>query len=779
MNMRWVWVVLAAWRLGAVSLSGAEGARAAQEAGQAKSDGEQSPFPLVEPPDGLAGLVPSAGDHQISVSARFTIDGSGRKGRLAITAEMAPGWHVYSLTQRPGGPQRTEIRLEPSGQFRLAGAFASDKPPEVRQLEFFPVPVEEHHDRVTWSAPIEVSEGAKPQGLRIAGRLGGQVCQEAGVCIPLDQLATSFVAEYVRADVAQDRPPQQLPVAAVGTPFRAPGSHTSISGYVSPRVGVAGGRATLVLTASPDPDWHVYALKEVGPKPLLSNPTAIGLRTPSGWTVGVPSASAPPTIEPSGLEAEPMVRYHEQPVSWSMELEIPSDVAPGTYELSGVIGYQTCSQTCDLPTGAAFSVRLPVARQSASGQLPLTFAAASYQQALDVAADTSFRTSGAADTSLGTSGQAGGRFAGMPVPTIMGLAFLAGLILNVMPCVLPVLGLKIMSFVQQAGESRLRIFGLNVWFSLGLLTVFWVLATIPVGLSLMGRDAIGWGGQFAYAPFNIALAAIVFVFALSFLGVWDVPIPGFVGSSRATALGEREGFGGAFSKGVLATVLATPCTGPFLGPAVGWAIVQPPWLTYAVFTAIGLGMASPYLLIGMFPSLMSLLPKPGAWMETLKQLMGFVLMGTVVWIFSFLDESYTVRTLLLLLALGLACWWIGRTPLTAPRRKKFWAWIGAAGIVAFVCIAAFMEADYVAPTPGILLGAALAVWLIASTPASANVARKVRRWGGAAVVALLTCLFAYLSLAFAELPWEAFTRAGLEEYRSQQVTVLVDFTADW
>jgi thiol:disulfide interchange protein len=717
------------------------------------------------------------------------LDENGRKGRLSVTAEIAPGWHIYSVTQRSGGPQRTEIRLQPSRDFRLAGAFAPDKPPDVRQLEFFPVPVEEHRDQVTWTAPIELAEGVKPQGLRMAGRLGGQVCQESGVCIPLDGLDTSFVAEYAPASVAQDQPPQPLPLAAVGTPYRAPGSHTEISGYVSPRVGAAGGRATLVLIASPDPGWHVYALTEGGPKPLFSNPTVIGVRTPGGWTVGPPKASLTPTIKPSGLEAEPMVRYHEQPVSWSMDLEIPSDVAPGTYELTGIIGYQTCSEICDLPLGATFSVRLPVARQAASGQLPLTFAMASYQQAFDVAAGTSFRSSTATSTSTVTStsadssgapgGQAGGRFAAMSVPAILGLAFLAGLILNVMPCVLPVLGLKIMSFVQQAGESRLRIFGLNLWFSLGLLTVFWLLATIPVGLNLVGREANGWGAQFTYAPFNITLAAVVFVFALSFLGVWEIPIPGFVGSSKAMVLGEREGFGGAFSKGVLATVLATPCTGPFLGSALSWAIVQPPWLTYALFTSIGLGMASPYLLIGMFPSLIGLLPKPGAWMETLKQLMGFVLMGTVVWILYFLDESYTVRTLSLLLALGLACWWIGRTPLTALRRQKVWAWMGATGIVTFVALAAFVEAHYVAPTLGMLLGGGLAVWLIGSTPSHAGLATRARRWGGAAVVTVLACLFAYFSLVSAELPWEPFTRASLDEYRSQQYTVLVDFTADW
>ncbi len=129
------------------------------------------------------------------------------------------------------------------------------------------------------------------------------------------------------------------------------------------------------------------------------------------------------------------------------------------------------------------------------------------------------------------------------------------------------------------------------------------------------------------------MIGIVFAFGLSFLGVWEIPIPGFVGSSTVQGAAEREGAIGAFSKGVLSTVLATPCAGPLLVPAVSWAIAQPAWLTFLAFTCIGLGMATPYLLIGAFPQLISFLPKPGQWMDTFKQLMGFLLLGTVVFLF--------------------------------------------------------------------------------------------------------------------------------------------------
>ena len=223
--------------------------------------------------------------------------------------------------------------------------------------------------------------------------------------------------------------------------------------------------------------------------------------------------------------------------------------------------------------------------------------------------------------------------------------FVGGLLLNFMPCVLPVIGLKLLSFLEQAGHSRRHALALNIWFSLGLIFVFVVLATLAVTLGF------GWGQQFSFNGFNIALAAVVFTMGLSFLGVWDVPIPGFIGRGKAAELGAKEGALGAFAKGVLTTLLATPCSAPFLAPALTWAVIQPPAKTYAVFVAVGLGMASPYLLVGAFPRLIAFLPKPGEWMDTFKQIMGFVLLATVVFILTFLAWPLVVPTVGFLFAL--------------------------------------------------------------------------------------------------------------------------------
>ena len=254
--------------------------------------------------------------------------------------------------------------------------------------------------------------------------------------------------------------------------------------------------------------------------------------------------------------------------------------------------------------------------------------------------------------------------------------FLGGILLNIMPCVLPVIGLKVLAFVEQSGHHRGRAFALNVWYSLGLLSVFMLLAVLAVSLNL------GWGHLFTYAGFNIALAGVVFAMGLSFLGVWEIPIPGFAGSNKAQELAAQEGFAGAFFKGVLTTILATPCTGPFMATALAWAVNQPPANTFAVFAAVGLGMASPYLLIGAFPQLLSFLPKPGAWMDTFKQLMGFVLLGTVVYMLTFLEPHHVVPTIGLLVAVWFACWWIARVPYTAEGLIRLRVWAEGALVIA-------------------------------------------------------------------------------------------------
>ncbi|HEX5446048.1 MAG TPA: cytochrome c biogenesis protein CcdA, partial [Pirellulales bacterium] len=342
----------------------------------------------------------------------------------------------------------------------------------------------------------------------------------------------------------------------------------------------------------------------------------------------------------------------------------------------------------------------------------------------------------------------------------MATGCLAGLILNIMPCVLPVIGLKLLSFVEQSGHHRGQAFLLNVWYSLGIIAVFLVLATLPVAGRLWFNTHFAWGQQFAYDPFNITLTAVVFVMALSFLGVWEIPIPGFVGGGKAGELAAKEGFAGAFTKGAITTVLATPCGGPLLAPALGYAVTEPPLITYAMFISIGLGMASPYLLIGAFPRLIRFLPKPGAWMDTFKQMMGFVLLGTVVLLMSFIRWPAMVPTLALLMGLWAGCWWIGRTPLYADLPVKARAWAAAVvfasliGVMAFRWIAPKMEErfnQYVAAVGGGVM----------ESPSDLSAEQSS------------------LPADDHHLPWRRFSSNELRRLTAEGKTVMVDFTADW
>ena len=212
---------------------------------------------------------------------------------------------------------------------------------------------------------------------------------------------------------------------------------------------------------------------------------------------------------------------------------------------------------------------------------------------------------------------------------LLGLAWLGGLILNLMPCVFPVIGLKIMGFVKQAGEDRSRIIRHGWVFTLGVLLSFWLL----VGVLLIMRDGLeeqlGWGFQLQEPGFVFILALILLIFGLSLSGVFEI---GMSVTGIGSGLSQRSGLSGSFFSGVLATVVATPCMAPFLGVAVGAALTMPAFYSFIIFTAVGLGLSTPYLGLSFFPQWVQKLPKPGGWMESFKQFMAFPIYATVAWL---------------------------------------------------------------------------------------------------------------------------------------------------
>jgi len=328
------------------------------------------------------------------------------------------------------------------------------------------------------------------------------------------------------------------------------------------------------------------------------------------------------------------------------------------------------------------------------------------------------------------------------IATALFWAFLGGMILNVMPCVLPVIGLKILSFFEQAGKNRVRAFVLNLWYSVGILIVFLVLAALSVGLSKM----------FTHSLFGIIMCCIVFAMALSLMEVWELRAPIFLGTGKSQQLMRQEGVIGALFKGVITTLLAIPCGAPLLSPALAWADVQvrngDQATVFLAYSVIGLGMASPYLVIGAFPELIRFLPKPGPWMDTFKKVMGFVLLSAVIWILYFLPLEIAVPTLALLFALWFGCWHIGRLPFSANTPQRLGAWA-----VALLVFAAVLCISFPVVSPVTLQGA---------------METKLEKWGEK-----------NLDRLAGKKHWAGFSMEKLEKNLADGKVVIVDFTADW
>ncbi len=253
----------------------------------------------------------------------------------------------------------------------------------------------------------------------------------------------------------------------------------------------------------------------------------------------------------------------------------------------------------------------------------------------------------------------------------IGLAFAGGIILNLMPCVFPVLFLKGLGLVQSSEEERGRMRAHGLVYTLGILVSFWVIVGVLLALRAGGSQA-GWGFQLQSPVFLAVLALGLFFFSLSLAGQFEI---GLSITSAGDSLTRKQGFTGSFFTGVLATVVATPCTAPLMGAAIGFALAQPASITFAVFTALGLGLAFPYLLLTLQPAWTRLLPRPGAWMETLKQLTAVPLFATVIWLTWVYGRLYSgtgvaagqgidhvARLLLGFLLLAIAGWVLSKWP---------------------------------------------------------------------------------------------------------------------
>ncbi|GAB4177329.1 MAG: thioredoxin family protein [Terrimicrobiaceae bacterium] len=414
-----------------------------------------------------------------------------------------------------------------------------------------------------------------------------------------------------------------------------------------------------------------------------------------------------------------------------------------------------------LPTGATVdyfadpadgqTVGHPVASPLANGTTAVKFSGMLPQRGLLVVDDAGKTTAWEVDSqTAGSASPAPRQPDGAVSPAASGgsllqalmFGFLGGLILNLMPCVLPVISLKIFGFMKQAGEEPRKILAHGLAFTAGIFLWFLGLAAVIAALKMFGTN-VTWAFQFQNPWFNLVISAIVFVFALNLFGVFEIVLPGRAANALSQASG-GSGYAGSFFQGVFATLLATPCTAPFLGSALGFAFSQNAAVIFAMFASVSLGMAIPYLLLSAQPGWMKWLPKPGAWMERIRQFMGFPLLATLIWLLSVLGNQKGTEGLVwamaFLLCLGLACWIYGSFcgPLSKPRLR--WISLTLAAIIAVggtVIFAGNLFAN-------------------ASRPATETGVNSED-----------------------SIPWVPFSEQSLQSLIAENRGVFVDFTAEW
>jgi thiol:disulfide interchange protein len=278
-------------------------------------------------------------------------------------------------------------------------------------------------------------------------------------------------------------------------------------------------------------------------------------------------------------------------------------------------------------------------------------------------------------------------------------AFLGGIILNIMPCVLPVLSIKAISIVKQAHEDKKVIMRHSFAYTAGILVSFLTLAMVIVVLKLAG-ESVGWGFQFQNSIFVMVLTSMIFVFALSLFDVFIITPPGMSAATKASGKG---GHRGSFFSGIFAVLLATPCSAPMLGTALGFAFLQPPLLIITFFLLIGLGLALPFILLGLSPKMLKIVPKPGEWMNIFKEVMGFLLLATVVWLLHVVYQQnggeYLLRVLIYLVFLGFATWLYGRFVRFEHSRFTQWLFTFLAIVVIAASALVFLPYDELSEKP--------------------------------------------------------------------------------
>jgi thiol:disulfide interchange protein len=445
----------------------------------------------------------------------------------------------------------------------------------------------------------------------------------------------SWVASSVLLLLLTAAPARALESAPVASP-RATATLISDTDALAP-----GQPFRLGLRLRLGPGWHTY-YKEPGDAGVA--PT-LRLDLPAEFSAGGIGWPAPQTFKEG-----PLTTY-----GYTGEVMLPVTVTPGSQRVgastvAASAEWLVCDKIC-IPEEGSFRLELPAGTPAPSAEAALFASLAPASSPANPAV---------------REGGPGGE-SGMPLRRMLGFAFLGGLILNLMPCVFPVLAMKAVSIASGTARGEVRAHALS--YTAGVLVTFAVLGAVLAGLR-QGGAAAGWGFQFQSPAFVAAMCWLLFGVGLNLSGVYQLG-GGFAGAGQRLA--GRGGHLGSFFTGLLAVLVATPCTAPFMGAAIAGALAAPPPVTVLVFVAMGLGLAAPYVLLAAVPALARATPRPGQWMDVLKQALAFPMYGASAWLLWVISQEAgppgVLATAAGLVLLGFAAWALGVAETAAATAK--------------------------------------------------------------------------------------------------------------
>ena len=658
----------------------------------------------------------------------------GETGQLRVRVTMPEGHHTYTYTAVPMGdmsePMATRVVPDVSGAAGVTVNTGGIQENHATFTEFDEVVVGPTGE---FTMPITVAADAAAGARELKVTIQFNECDHMGCFPPVTHTAS------VPFTVGAAAPPSGPPADALTF---APGGDLSAhwTFWTEPAVARRGETVKLHAKVEVAEGHHTYLPKKNADDPMGTElapdwASAAGLSANGAATFSGHSHDlfGETVVGPDGTFTVPML--------------IAKDAEPGKRTLKVKLVFNECDEMqCWPPVTHEFEIGLEISD------------AAAVEPSINVVpppATGGTNSTGTGGTTTSPSGK-GNDTSALEFPPIdwaqlfpfLGMAFLGGIILNLMPCVLPVLGIKVLGFVEAAHDSQTTPLVHSLAFTAGVLAAFWALAAVMVGLQLAG-SAAGWGFQMSNPIFVYILIVFLIMFALNLFGVFEI---GTSLQSMAGGVKKKSGLTGSFVTGITATIVATPCTAPFMGSALGFTSSQPPLVTVLILTMIGLGMSAPYIILAMSPALLKRIPRPGPWMVSLKQLMGFLLLAFIPWLL-WLYTGLVGRTPMMWSMVGLvvACigaWIYGKwyTPMHMPRTRQI-----SLGLSAFLGMGS------------LFFGVAFALigYLVPEQPAAGPSEN-------APVVAVE-----------GELPWQPYDKKKLAELRAAGTPVLVDYTADW